>query len=294
MRPVLVYPLKSFPCWMWDYDHDGLLDIFVAPFNIKQYTAARAMAGYFSGDEVVNSQIIIYKNLGNNTFKDIAPEMKLEEPIFAMGGNYGDINNDGYWDFYLGTGTPNYSALVPNKMYLNKGGNSFSDVSYSSRLAHLQKGHGVSFGDIDNDGDQDIFHVIGGAFEGDVFSDALFVNPLKPGSHYLRVLFEGTSANRSCIGLKFKVSGNDENGKELEFYHTVSTGGSFGSSSLRQEIGLGGIKSNVRIEIEWPDAELSKQVIDNIELDKFIKITQGNPKVEYLNVKQFDIAKFES
>ncbi|MFT5748620.1 MAG: hypothetical protein ACI920_004017, partial [Saprospiraceae bacterium] len=31
--------------------------------------------------------------------------------------------------------------------------------------------------DLGNDGDQDIFCVLGGAFEGDVFGDALFLNP---------------------------------------------------------------------------------------------------------------------
>ena len=83
-------------------------------------------------------------------------------------------------DFYLGTGAPNFTAVVPNKMYRGNG-KSFEDVTTVARLGHVQKGHAVSFGDFDNDGDQDIFHVLGGAYEGDIFKDAflkiLLINP---------------------------------------------------------------------------------------------------------------------
>ena len=37
-----------------------------------------------------------------------------------MGANFGDINNDGFLDFYLGTGDPSYASLVPNVLFLNK------------------------------------------------------------------------------------------------------------------------------------------------------------------------------
>ena len=53
----------------------------------------------------------------------------------------------------------------------------FEDVTDSSRTGHLQKGHGVSFADWDNDGDLDIFTVLGGGFPGDRGYSALFENP---------------------------------------------------------------------------------------------------------------------
>ena len=104
--------------------------------------------------------------------------MRLAEPIFAMGSNFGDLDNDGFLDFYIGTGAPSFTALVPNKMYRNNNAKTFQDVTTSGRFGHIQKGHAVSFGDFDNDGDQDIFHVLGGAYEGDVFTDAFFENPI--------------------------------------------------------------------------------------------------------------------
>jgi len=282
-------PIASFPCWMWDYNHDGWNDIFVAPFNNLQYRAAEALSGYFDGRKAESCQIIIYQNLGNGSFKKLSPDKISDEPVFAMGGNYGDVDNNGYLDFYLGTGTPNYSALVPNKLFINNSAQSFSDASYSSRLSHVQKGHAIAMGDIDNDGDQDIFHVIGGAFEGDVYTDALFLNSLQHADNYLSILLEGKEANRSAIGARITVLGTDKDGNEIKFYHTASTGGSFGSSSLKQEIGLGSIISDVSVKIKWPDRNNSNSNYTGIKKGSHIKIIQGEASHQILSVNKIPL-----
>ena len=42
-----------------------------------------------------------------------------------MGHNYGDLDNDGWLDFYCGTGDPDFRTLIPNRMFRNaNGGNS--------------------------------------------------------------------------------------------------------------------------------------------------------------------------
>src|SRR5207245_2895048 len=104
-------------------------------------------------------------------------EVGLDRVVMAMGVNFGDVDNDGYPDFYLGTGAPSYAALVPNVMYRNQEGKRFVDITSSSGTGHLQKGHGVAFGDINNDGDQDIFLHVGGAVPGDAYGNVLFRNP---------------------------------------------------------------------------------------------------------------------
>ena len=40
--------------------------------------------------------------------------------MLPMGSNFGDLDNDGFLDFYLGTGYPDYEALMPNVMYRNR------------------------------------------------------------------------------------------------------------------------------------------------------------------------------
>ena len=62
-------------------------------------------------------------------------------------------------------------------MFRNHSGRYFDEVTTTGGFGHLQKGHGVSFGDIRNNGQQDVFIVLGGAFEGDTAHDALFLNP---------------------------------------------------------------------------------------------------------------------
>ena len=94
-----------------------------------------------------------------------------------MGMGIGDVDNDGFLDLYLGTGRPDYSALMPNILYKNVAGRRFEDVTGSSGTGHLQKGHGVSFADWDCDGDLDLFVELGGAVPGDQANNLLFQNP---------------------------------------------------------------------------------------------------------------------
>ena len=52
---------------------------------------------------------------------------------------------------------------MPNLMFRNDGGRRFVDVTAATGTGHLQKGHGVAFADLDNDGDQDVFANVGGS-----------------------------------------------------------------------------------------------------------------------------------
>src|SRR5262249_16075123 len=118
----------------------------------------------------------LYHNNRDGTFTDVSHQMGVDKVLLAMGSNFGDLDNDGFLDFYVGTGNPDLSMLIPNRMFRNNGGKSFQDVTTSGGFGHLQKGHGVSFGDIDNDGDQDIHEDMGGAYPGDQARNVLFVN----------------------------------------------------------------------------------------------------------------------
>ena len=81
-------------------------------------------------------------------------------------------------------------------MFLNNGGQGFSNVTMSGGFGHLQKGHGVSFADIDNDGDQDVYVQMGGQLPGDKYYDALFENP-GFGHHSITIKLVGNQSNSS-------------------------------------------------------------------------------------------------
>ena len=82
-----------------------------------------------------------------------------------------------------------------------------------------------------------------------------------------------------------------KNGNEQFFHLVVSTGGSFGSSSLQQEMGLNEAVTIKEIEIKWPNATQSIDVYTNIEINRFIKIIEGVKNVEYLERSAFKLGK---
>jgi len=157
-------------------------------------------------------------------------------------------------------------------------------VTVAAGMGHLQKGHGVAFGDIDNDGDQDVFEEIGGAFPGDQFGDALFENP-GFGNRWLTIHLVGVRSNRSAIGARIRLD-VIENGSPRSIYAWVNSGGSFGASSLRQEMGIGKAQRIERLEVYWPTTD-TQQRFENVAADQFIEITEGARDYRVLEVPHF-------
>ncbi len=267
-------PIDSFPAWFWDYDNDGWLDLFVSGWRA---TAGDVAAEYLEL-EGQDEKPRLYRNLGNGTFKDVASQVGLNKVMYTMGSNFGDLDGDGWLDFYVGTGDPNLRALMPNRMFQNVDGARFEEVTASGGFGHLQKGHGVAFGDIDHDGDQDIYQVMGGAFEGDLAQNTLFENPGHDNAWVILSL-EGTVSNRSAIGARIKVVTDSDT-----LHRVVSTGGSFGSSPLRVEIGLGQSESIKEVIVSWPNSAGLVQRFSNIPIRHLVRLQEGDPSFESIPV----------
>ena len=271
-------PQWSFPTWFWDYDNDGKLDLFVASYFFGNGEWVRPYLGMpRQGDSMK-----LYHNNGNGTFSDVTREVGLDRSVAAMGANFGDLDNDGFLDFYLGTGAPTYTALMPNLLYRNQNGKSFVEISSSSGTGHLQKGHGIAFADLDNDGDEDIFENLGGAVPGDKYNTVLFANP-GHGNNWISIKLVGVKSNRAAIGAKIKLtlkgtawpaSGGPSRFREVEIrYREVSSGGSFGSSPLMQHIGIGKATRIDSIEVTWPTSR-TRQEFTNVVPNQFIEIKE--------------------
>jgi hypothetical protein len=264
-------PGYSFPTWFWDYNNDGWQDIFVAGFKGDVADVAADYLGLPHHAEEPR----LYRNNGDGTFTDVTREVGLNKPLLVMGSNFGDLDNDGFLDFYVGTGDPYMGTIVPNRMFRNAAGRFFQDVTASGGFGHLQKGHGVAFGDIDHDGDQDVFAVIGGAFTGDVYQNVLFRNP-GHGNNWIKLRLEGRRTNRGAIGARIKVSVNTPDGVH-DIHVTVTSGGSFGASSLLREIGLGHATSIRTIEIVWP-ASGGRQIFNDVQMNRTLHVREGDPQ----------------
>ena len=250
-------PHNSFPTWFWDFDNDGWLDLFASGYHYNPEINAGDVAADYLGLPTDAERARLFRNRGNGTFADVSQSHHLHKVLYTMGCNYVDLDNDGWLDFYVGTGAPSLRSVMPNRMFRNAGGRVFQDVTASGGFGHLQKGHGVAVGDLDNDGDQDIYAVIGGAYTGDIFQNVLFENP-GHGHRWITLLLEGTQANRSAIGARVEVQVETSEGTR-SIHRMVSSGASFGASSLQQEIGLGQAMAIREIAVIWPgeDARFS-------------------------------------
>lgn len=272
-------PVSSFGTFFFDYDNDGWPDLFVAG-RASGYFNVRASSGDVAADYLGLPTPLarghLYRNRGDGTFEDVTQAARLYRVAPAMGLNFGDLDNDGYLDFYLGTGAPALAALVPNRMFRNSKGRIFQDVTTSGGFGHLQKGHAICFGDTDDDGDQDIFEVMGGALLADKAYSALYENPGND-NHWLVLTLEGVRANRSAVGARIKVAVATKKGPRV-LYRTVGSGGSFGASPLRQEIGLGDATGIDSVEIVWP-APGPTQEIGSLSLDSRYHVREGSAPV---------------
>ena len=242
----VAWPEASFPTWFWDFDNDGWLDLFAAGYAAQTGDLVRELLGEPHLAELPR----LYRNLGDGTFEDVTEQQGLDRIMYAMGSNFGDLDNDGLPDLIVGTGDPDLRQLMPNRAFRNTG-EGFVEVTGAGGFGSLDKGHGISFVDYDNDGDTDVHMVLGGANEGDVAPNALYQNPGGGGSRIVLVL-EGDRANRSGLGARITVTVQAADGSVRSFHRQASTGGSFGSNPLRQEIGLGDAAAVTEVKVVWP------------------------------------------
>jgi hypothetical protein len=272
----LTEPEKSFSCWFWDFDNDGLLDLFVNDYSGDLQNAVASSLGL---PHASKSRPRLYTNLGTAGFRDVAPDVGLNRVALSMGSAFGDIDNDGFLDLYLGTGLPGFSALVPNLMFKNVDGKRFVDITASSGTGHLQKGHGVSFADWDCDGDLDLFIETGGAVPGDMAYNGLFQNP-GHGRHCLKVKLVCTKTNRAALGARIRVDLVHPDGTTQSIHRQIGGGSSYGGNSLVESIGLSDAQTVATISVTWP-ASGTRQTFRNVVADQTIEVTEGNdlPKV---------------
>ena len=165
-------PYYGLSATWWDYNDDGMPDLYVA--------------NDFMGPDHLFQNLGLDKN-GIVKFKDITSEAIPYTPWFSMGADYSDINNDGKMDLMasdmagsnhyrdklsMGAMTgpdseawflnfPDPPQYMRNMVYLNTGTNKFMEVAYLSGLATTDWTWTVKFGDLDNDGFEDVYFTNG-------------------------------------------------------------------------------------------------------------------------------------
>jgi hypothetical protein len=124
---------------LFDYDNDGLLDIYL----VNSLTVAIAANPKSSRSE-------LWHNNGDGTFTDVTDKAGVGYPGWGMGVCTGDFNNDGWEDLYV-------TCLGPNHLYKNNGDGTFTDVTEKAGVGDPRWSTGAAFADYDNDGWLDLF-----------------------------------------------------------------------------------------------------------------------------------------
>ena len=240
-----------------DYDHRGLLDIFVTTF--------------------ADQSNALYRNLDSQGFDEASSISKLGHPSYPLvgwGTAFFDMDNDGWLDIFVANGHvyPQMDSAVrsapyrqPMLLHRNNRDGTFDEVSAQAGLASLPLAsrRGAAFGDIFNNGNVDVVVLNVGQ------PPSLLLNTLKNTNHRVLFKLEGTKSNRAAIGARVTVQAG-----KLRQFSEVRGGSSYLSQNdLRLHFGLGGESRIDSVEIRWPSGKVD--ALSNLAADCIYTIVEG-------------------
>lgn len=239
-----------------DYDHDGLLDLFITNFD--------------------DEHNVLYRNAGKGSFVDVSYESgvaMISLPYVGWGTKFFDYDNDGWVDLFVANGHayPQRDRYRQRKLlHRNNRDGTFSEVAAQSGSALMEEraSRGTAFGDIDNDGDVD---VVVNDLDG---APQLLRNDGGNKNNWIIVKTIGTKSNRNGIGAKVKVVAGD-----LTQLDEVRSGGSYISQNdLRLHFGLEKRTSVDLIQVRWPSGAVD--TLTNVTVNKVVTVKEGKGLVE--------------
>ncbi|MCC7466741.1 MAG: CRTAC1 family protein [Saprospiraceae bacterium] len=277
-----------------DFNNDGNLGIWV-------------LRGAWQGTngpygEQPNS---LLRNNGDGTFTDVTIAAGLWSLCPTQASAWNDFNHDGWSDLFL-------SSMDGKKVLLHNTAQTvktpkFEDVSAKAGFAtELYPSFPTFFFDYDNDGWLDIFvcnydfnkahshyfarEALGLPSDGSGMpvlyhnnGDGTFTNTTKA-MNLNKTAFAMSANFGAKLTLKFT-----ENGVARTVYRELNSGGSFGSSPLRREIGIGAATTVDEIRITWPATGLT-QVLTNVEPNQYLLIKEGTEGSSKLPLQKLPFA----
>jgi hypothetical protein len=243
-----------------DYDRSGAASILITNF--------------------ANQMLSLYHNEGKGLFVDEAPRSEVGRATLltlGFGCFFFDYDLDGWPDIFIANGhidgdiqrvQPNVKYAMPPHLFRNVGKGNFQEVTQTLGTAFNtpRVGRGAAYGDINNDGRQDLLLSTNG---GPVF---LFENDAVPGSpanKSLRIKLVGTKSNRDGIGTIVKLTAGGTTESQM-----MRSGSSYLSASeLVLTCGLGQLNQADAIEIRWPSGQVDK--LSTVAAGQTVTVTEG-------------------
>jgi len=259
-----------------DVNHDGRLDILQVGTGDARTATQMAVFGE-DLDKNQSNHSTLYVQTAQGKFEE--HDEFFEIPIGAMGASFGDINNDGCFDFYLGTGDPESWFILPKLMYLgqSEGTNCVlrtQNISMLEGFGTIQKGHGIVFFDFNGDGKEDIYSSLGGMWPADRWVNRFLINHSNISNSWVEIRLHGKKTNYFGVGCTIKVTAENQKGETIVRYALMSNGTGFGSSPYLAHVGLMNATRINKVEVYWPVSRHWK-AYDAI-LDKLNTLDEGD------------------
>jgi len=233
-----------------DYDNDGDLDAFVTNYSSAPKNE-------------------LYRNDDGTFVKVTDAGALITDEDASLANVWGDFDNDGDLDVFVSN-----EGGFPNRMYVNSGAPNYTFTDTEEFAGITVATYGASSGDYDADGDLDLVvtpNLPGSA--NPVFQTLLYQAQAPEANHWLRIVLEGTTSNRSGLHaiLEAKVM---LNGTEVTMTREVSAQSSFnGQNALDAHFGLGDATQIDELTIYWPSG--TEDVFTNVAVDRFVVAKEG-------------------
>jgi hypothetical protein len=264
-----------------DYDNDGDIDMFIAKCR---------------GSSEIISLNEMHRNNGDGTYTEVAEEIGLSDPIQTWSSAWGDFDNDGDMDVFVGASSFQFGG---HKLMVNEGDGTFTDGTSGTGLEFIENDI-VSIEwvthDFDNDGYLDIMGGNGYIFKnngdmtftiteadfwngpvGDLNNDG-FLDVVSNGSvnyndgnenNYLVVNTIGTESNFNGIGARITV-----HTPSFSQIRDIRSGDGFRfMSTLNAHFGLGSDSEIDSVVVSWPSGIVD--VVYNPAPNSTLVVTEG-------------------
>ncbi len=227
-----------------DYNNDGFLDVAMAVWQIE-----------------FRSSLRLFRGNGGGTFSLVTDEPMTLETGHTWSCAWGDYDNDGHLDLYIG------SYIAQKNLFLhNNGDGTFTKLLTGSPANDPGAAGGpCAWADYDNDGDLDL--VVQNGARGKNF---LYRNNGSDNG-WLKVKLIGTVSNRAAIGAKVRVKAAI-GGKTFWQLREISSGDGYSGNSLFAHFGLGNATMVESIRIEWPSGIV--QELSDVPGKQFLTVTE--------------------
>jgi hypothetical protein len=129
-----------------DYDRDGFLDLYISGMGNHEHKSPRPAHDARNGERGT-----LLRNLGDGTFQDVSKKAGVDSRGWDMAAAWGDYDGDGWPDLYVANEFGN------NRLYHNDQDGTFTNRATEAGVTNGGSAMGSAWGDVDGDGDLDLF-----------------------------------------------------------------------------------------------------------------------------------------